>query len=137
MTTPKKSPDHFWVWSKCPRIPLLQLLNSFGDTFLPNHTLISSKSSVTPEEFPFHIVDGKKIHQIWGMAWPGPGFSGICAKKLSLIHTPNFFQSTFLDWKNFTKVFKTLFFLSIYVKWIPKGETSGDPEIFETRRTEG
>ena len=110
---------------KCPRIPLLQLLKSFGDTFWPNHTLISSKSSVTPMEFPFHSVDGKKIHQIWGMAWPGPGFSGICAK-LSLIHTPNFSTPHFWIGKTSPKLLKLYFFVYLY-KMDPKGKNEPGP----------
>ena len=124
--------EHFWPHPKnvqttsgcgqrCPRIPLLQLLNSFGDTFWPNHTLISSKSSVTPMEFLSTLWTEKKIHQIWGMAWPGPGFSEICAKKLSLIHTPNFSTARFWIGKTSPKLLKLYFFVYLY-KMDPKGK---------------
>ena len=43
--------------------------------------------------------------------WPGPAqdFQGSVPKTLTHPHS-EFFHSTFLDWKNFTKAFKTLFF---------------------------
>ena len=79
--TPKKSRSLLGVVKNVPEFPFYNFCNRFGDTFWPSHTLIFSKSSATPKEFPFHIVAGKKIRQIWAMAWPGLGFSGICPKK--------------------------------------------------------
>ena len=77
--TPKKSRSLLGVVKNVPEFPFYNFCNRFGDTFWPSHTLIFSKSSATPKEFPFHIVAG--IRQIWAMAWPGLGFSGVCPKK--------------------------------------------------------
>ena len=58
------------------------------------------------------------------MAWPGPGFSGICAKNS---HS-EFFHSTFLDWKNLekAKLLKLYFFVYLY-KMDPKGKNEPGP----------
>ena len=83
-----------------PEFPFYNYCNSFGDTFRPNHTLIFSKSSAPPKEFPFHVVDGKKITKSGVQPGPAQDFQK-SVQKSSLIHTLNFFQSTFLDWKKF------------------------------------
>ena len=75
--------------------------NSFGDTFWPNHTLIFPKSGATPTEFPFHIVDGKNNSPNLGYGLARPRIFRDLSKEISLIHPLKFFQSMFLDWKNF------------------------------------
>ena len=59
---------------------------------------------------PFHIVDGKKNSPNLGYGLARPRiFRDLCKKTLTHPHS-EFFHCTFLDWKNFTKAFKTLFF---------------------------
>ena len=124
--------EHFWPHPKnvqttsgcgqrCPRIPLSQLLHSLGGTFWPNHTLISSKSSVTPMEFPFHIVDGKKNSPNLGYGLARPRIFRDLCKKLSLIHTPNFSTPRFWIGKTSPKLLKLYFFVYLY-KMDPKGK---------------
>ena len=111
---------------KCPRIPLLQLLKSSGDTFWPNHTLISSKSSVTPMEFPFHSVDGKKNSPNLGYGLARPRIFRDLCQKLSLIHTPNFSTAHFWIGKTSPKLLKLYFFVYLY-KMDPKGKNEPGP----------
>ena len=129
--------EHFWphpknvqttsgCGQKCPRIPLLQLLKSFGDTFWPNHTLISSKSSVTPMEFPFHSVDGKKNSPNLGYGLARPRIFRDLCQKLSLIHTPNFSTAHFWIGKTSPKLLKLYFFVYLY-KMDPKGKNEPGP----------
>ena len=96
--TPKKSRSLLGVVKNVPEFPFYNFCNRFGDTFWPSHTLIFSKSSATPKEFPFHIVAGKKNSPNlgYGLAWPRI-FRGL-SKEISLIHPLNFFQSMFLGW---------------------------------------
>ena len=129
--------EHFWPHpknvqttsgcdQKCPRIPLLQLLKSFGDTFWPNNTLIFSKSSATPMEFPFHIVDEKKKSPNLGYGLARPRIFRDLGKKLSLIHTPNFSTPHFWIGKTSPKLLKLYFFVYLY-KMDPKRKNEPGP----------
>ena len=73
-----------------PEFAFYNYCDSFGDTFWPNHTLSSSKSSATPKEFPFHIVDGKNSPNL-GYGLARPRIFKDLSKRLLLIHNLNFF----------------------------------------------
>ena len=67
------------------------------------------KAASRPWNFLSTVWTEKKFTKFG--VWPGPAqdFQGSVPKTLTHPHS-EFFHSTFLDWKNFTKAFKTLFF---------------------------
>ena len=121
MTTPKKCPDHFWVWSKMSQNSPFTTTTQFGGYFLaqPHPDFFQKQCHAYGISFP-HCGRKKNSPNLgYGLARPRI-FRDLCKKTLTHPHS-EFFHCTFLDWKNFTKAFKTLFFVYLY-KMDPKGK---------------
>ena len=83
--------EEFWDVPKMSQnSPFTTTATVLGILSGPTTPWFFPKAMPRPRNFLSTLWTEKKNHQIWGTAWPGSGFSGICPKKLTYPHSEFF-----------------------------------------------